>query len=200
MSIQGGNITATGPYGGIGSGDVLNGGISELRSLTFSGSAVLTCDATETGRFPVTAFSIVLADASLVFRTPRNRLFGNAPSRQGELNLTILYGTETSNGAEPVSLLNATSLQIGNFTLPAQGLWTFCVSGEGLEQWFESGLVEVKSLLTTVSGQGNYSIFAEHPLVSGHLRPSNEASFVVSSSPAFYTSAQVIRWAHERPR
>jgi hypothetical protein len=155
---------------------------------------VLTCDATRTGRFPVNAGSTVLADASLVFRTASSQLFGKAPSRQGELNLTILYGTGTSNGAEPVWELNATFLQIGNFTLPAQGYWTFCVSGDESEQWFESGgLAGVKSLLTTVPGQGNYSIFAEQEGLVGSLRPSSGASFVVSPALSFYASAQFHR-------
>jgi hypothetical protein len=117
-------------------------------------------------------------------------LFAKAPSRQGGLNLTILYGTGTSSGAEPVSLLNATFLQIGTITLQT-GSWIFCVSGEGSEQWFESGWVaEVKSLLTTVPGQGTYSIFAEQAGLVGSLRPSDGASFVVSPALSFYASAQ----------
>jgi hypothetical protein len=128
LSIQGGTIRARGPHAGIGPG---NGG--QAKSLVFSGSAMLLCDATTEERFPVNADSIALADASLILQTPRDPLFGRSPSRQGELNLTIIYGGVTSENPEPLSALNATFLQIGNISLPRRGSWTFCVS-MGAEQ------------------------------------------------------------------
>jgi hypothetical protein len=46
----------------------------------------------------VNASSIAIANASLVFQTPGNQFFGIRPSRDGELNLTILYGSATTAG------------------------------------------------------------------------------------------------------
>jgi hypothetical protein len=168
-----------------------------LKSLTFCGSAVLRCDATE-GESAVNASSIVLADASLIFHTAGSRLFGRSPSREGEVNLTILYGAVTSESGDgtQVLALNATFLGIGNATLPLGGAWTFCVSGagSGSESWFVSDSVELKGLLTSVLGEGLYSVFAEHRSgVSGHLLPSDEDThFNVSRDFSFFETAQFI--------
>jgi hypothetical protein len=123
LTIQGGKITANGASAGIGRGG--EGG--EVKLLTFSGNVVLRCDAAE-GQSAVTASSILLADASLIFHTPGNRLFGEIPSRVGDLNLTILNGAVISEGAdgERLSGLNGTFLGIGNATFPIAGAWTFC--------------------------------------------------------------------------
>jgi hypothetical protein len=118
LSIPGGDITVGGEFQGIGYGDWI---------------AVLTCEkVTEEGS--VNARSRVLADSCLVFRTPDSPLFGSAPSRLQELHLTILSGSKTSSGAEPVSGMNAMFLQNGDVTLPSPGFWIFLVSGDGAEQ------------------------------------------------------------------
>jgi hypothetical protein len=137
LSLLGGTIRANGTLAGIGSGG--DGG--EVGRVVFSGTIALICNAAK-AKFPVNASSILLSNASLIFGTDGDRLFGSSPSREGWLELTILYGRATSREAEAVSGLNAAFLQIGNLSFsPPVDLegspawrWIFCVSGSGDEQ------------------------------------------------------------------
>jgi hypothetical protein len=58
----------------------------------------------------------------------------------------------------------------------------------------------VRSLLTAVPEDGNYSLFVEDPWVSGHLVPSAEQpNFNVSGSLAFFSTAQFISMNSRTP-
>jgi hypothetical protein len=141
----------------------------------------------------VNASSIVLNDASVVFQTQGNRLFGVGPSRNGGLNLAILYGSETTAGVEPLSGLNAAFLQIGEVSQLRAGPLSFGVSNEASEWWFVDDLAGMKSLLTVVTGEGAYSIFVEDPWASGHLVPSEGgSSFSLSGNLSFFAMAQFV--------
>jgi hypothetical protein len=120
----------------------------------------------------VNASSIVLSDASWIFATHGNQLFGATPSVQGLLNLTIIYGAVTSEDVERVSSLHLTMIQIGNVTLPPSDFWTLCTSRlcrTGSENCFKTESFEIKSLLVTVESPGNYSIRAFKGSLSGFL-------------------------------
>jgi hypothetical protein len=164
--VLGGTIRARGAGAGIGSGG--EGGETGL--LAFHGTAALICNASA-GKFPVNASSIVLSDASLIFGTESDRLFGVSPWRAGWLNLTIVYGKATSARTERLSDLNASILQIGNlsFNLP-MGLYvsaaspcTFCVSRAGDVECIVRHSTEVsefKSAVFSLPSDGSYSIRA----------------------------------------
>jgi hypothetical protein len=84
LSVMDGMIRAKETLAGIGSGG--EGGNVEL--LRFSGNPVITCDA-DFAKFPINASSIVFTNASLIFTTPRNRLFGAVPSSSNLTKLVI---------------------------------------------------------------------------------------------------------------
>jgi hypothetical protein len=195
LFIMGGRITANGTLGGIGSGG--EGG--EVRLLRITGNAVLTCDADLT-KSPINASSIVLTDASLVFTTPRNRLFGVSPSSSGLLNSVIVSGNVTTQGSEPLSNLNATFLQIGNITVPLSNDRTICISGSGYEHCYPTRSAVMKSLIVTVPHEGNYSIEVVTDAVSGRLETTEHvSSFVVSSRNPFLAEAVFIPVATATP-
>jgi hypothetical protein len=177
---------------GIGSG----GDESEVEVLTLGRTAVLLCDA-NTSKFPVNASSIVFVDASLTFETPRNRLFGVSPLREGSLNLTLLYGSVTSNGDEPLSLLNGIFLQIGNVSLPASEpeseSWSFCVSSVDHEHCIGIVSNEVKSVIVSVPSANNYSMKGFCGDVSGFFEIHQSLSvFEVVPDSSFFTSAYFV--------
>jgi hypothetical protein len=144
--VLGERIRANGAVAGIGSGS--EGG--ETRRLAFRGTAALICNA-NAEQFPVNASSILLSEASLIFGTESDQLFGVSPSQEGWLNFTILYGSATSARTEPLVGLNAVILQIGNlsFNSPMGGngsaVWpcTFCVSRGGDGQCIATQSTEV---------------------------------------------------------
>jgi hypothetical protein len=186
LAIMGGRISANGTLAGIGSGG--EGG--EVKQLRFAGRAVLICDAIFT-KFPINASSIVLTNASLVFTTPRNRLFGVGPSSSGLLNLVIVYGNVTTQGSEPLSNLKATFLQIGNITVPLSNDWTICVSGSGYEHCSLTRSAVMKSLIVTVPLEGNYSIEVVSDAESGRLETTEHVSSFVVSSPNSFVAESV---------
>jgi hypothetical protein len=112
LSVLGGTIRANGVLAGIGSGG----------EVSFSGTVALICNAEGT-QLPIHASSNLLSDASLIFVTQGNQLFGVSPLHVGWLNLTILYGSATSAESEPLAGLNRVMLQIGslNFDPPKNG-------------------------------------------------------------------------------
>jgi hypothetical protein len=188
LAITGGRITANGTLAGIGSGG--EGG--EVKLLKITGNAVLTCDANFT-KFPVNASSIVLTTASLVFTTPRNRLFGVSPSSSGSLNLVIVYGNVTMQGSEPISKLNATFLQIGKVTAPLSNDWTVCTSGGNREACYATHSPVVRSLLVSIPSQGNYSSRMFSDALSGFLeRDGSQSTFVVAGTRSFVASAHFV--------
>jgi hypothetical protein len=99
-----------------------------------------------------------LSNASLVFRTSRNRLFGVSPSSSNLSDLVIVYGTVTTQENEPLSELNATLLQIGNVTAPRSSDWTVCISNESREACYVTHSSLVQSLIVSVPSQGNIPI------------------------------------------
>jgi hypothetical protein len=185
---MGGRITANGALTGIGSGG--QGG--DVKRLIFSGNAELLCNA-DSPSFVVNASSIELTNCSLVFTTPRKRLFGASPSNSGSLNLTILFGDVTSEGDEPLTRLNATFLQIGKLSLPDKESWSFCISGMRDERCIRSEARTVQSLLFSTDGPGNYSVRAFAESLSGFLVPGDScAPFVVESNLSFFPSAKFV--------
>jgi hypothetical protein len=188
LSIMGGRVTANGTLAGIGSG---NEG-SEVKQLKFTGNAVLTCD-TNRAKVPVHASSIVLTNASLIFTTPRNRLFGVSPSCSGLLNLVIVYENVTTAGSELLSNLNATFLQIGNITAPLSNDWTVCISGENHEACYVTHSSVVKSLIVSIPSQGNYSFKMSSDALSGVLeRDGGLSSFIVAGTRSFVADAHFV--------
>jgi hypothetical protein len=181
LSIRGGKMTANGTLAGIGSGG--EGGEVEL--LRFSGNAVLTCDANVT-KFPVNASSIVFSNASLIFITSRNRLFGVSPSSSNLLNLVIVYLNVTNEENGPLLKLNGTLLEIGNVTIPLSSYWMLCMSGVGCEDWDETGSSSVKSLIVSIPSEGNYSVKMFCDVRTGLLETEQNVSiFTVSLARSF---------------
>jgi hypothetical protein len=196
LSILGGTIRANGTLAGIGSGG--NGGA--VGRVIFSGTAALICNGGP-GKFAVSASSIVLSNASVIFGTAAARLFGVSPSREGPLSLAILYGSVTSSQAEPLSSLNAPILQIGNvsFHPPREGDcvgWTFCVSASDAENCIAAHFTEVrevKSVVLSIPSLGSYSIRA---LLDGSARvletPDESSLLTVSSNFSFIPVARFV--------
>jgi hypothetical protein len=162
LSILVGTIRANGTLAGIGSG-----GVGKVGHLTFSGRAVLICSSSNAGTFPVNASSILFSDASAIFVTQRAPLFGVNPLHQGELNLTLMYGTVMADKAELLPS-SATFLQIDNLSLP-HGSWEFCISGAASTRCFDTESTIVRSLIMSVPSQGSYSIRARAEDFAGFL-------------------------------
>jgi hypothetical protein len=195
----GGTIRANGRLAGIGCGG--EGGAVGL--LIFSGTAAVICNGGP-GQFAVNASSIVLSNASVIFGTAGDRLFGVSPSREGRLSLAILYGNATSREAEPLSSLDAPILQIGNvsFDPPLDGDgsaavgWTFCVSGSDAGNCIAAHFTEVrevKSVILSIPSLGSYSIRA---LLNGSgrvLETADEGALLtVSSNFSFIPVARFV--------
>jgi hypothetical protein len=205
--VLGGTIRASGPLAGIGSG----GENGEVGLLMFRGMIALICNANGE-KFAVSASSILLSDASLIFGTQANRLFGVSPTLEGWLNLTILYGCETTGWAEPLSGLNATFLQIGNLNFNAPldlngftGLpWTFCVSKSGDEKWFlrqSTEMTEMKSAVVSLPLFGSYSIQAFLDGWTGVLETAEgSSSFNVSGDFLFIAQAGFVWYPPRTPK
>jgi hypothetical protein len=185
---MGGKIRANGTLAGIGSGG--EGG--EVKLLRFSGNAVLTCDA-NVSKFPVNASSIVISNASLMFITPRNRLFGVSPSNSNLFKLVILYESLTNQPQESLWKLNATFLQIGNLTIPQSNDWIFCVSDVGHNDCFPMRSSVVKSLIVSVPSVGNYSIRAFNNATSGFLETEEGVSILsVALNYSFFSKCHFV--------
>jgi hypothetical protein len=103
----------------VGSGSAGSGGSSSVdRLIVRSGPSVFEGNSAQD--FSISASAIVLHSASLVFRTKLKLLFEKTPSRLGDLNLSILFGSTTTTVSEPLSGLNLTFLHIAHLSLPAQ--------------------------------------------------------------------------------
>jgi hypothetical protein len=188
LSILDGTITANGPLASIGS----SGEGSEVQLLRFSGNAMLICN-TDATKYPVNASSIVFSNASLVFATSGNRLFGVSPSSSALFDLAIVYESVTVQNNEPFSKLNATFLQIGNLTIPRSSHWTFCVSGMGHNDCFLTRSSIVKSLVMRVPSAGNYLVKAFNDVTSGFLETSEGISILsVSSNRSFISECHFV--------
>jgi hypothetical protein len=188
LSIHGGMITSKGTFAGIGSGG--EGG--EVTIMTFSGNPMIICYANLI-HFPVNASSIIITNASLIFATPRNRLFGVSPSSSTLFKMMIMYGDVTRQGHEPVSKLNATFLQIENITAPLSKDWLFSVCGAGPEDCYQSRSTNVKSIIVTLPWQGNYSVKMFHETISGFLESEKDVSiFDVGSDHLFVPDAYFV--------
>jgi hypothetical protein len=190
LVIIGGRITANGTLAGIVSGG--EGG--EVKQLRLTGNTVLACDATFT-KFPISASSIILTNASLVFTTPRNRLFGVSPSGSGLSNMVIVYGNVTTQGGEPLSSLSPTFLHIGNVTVPPSNDWTVCTSGGNREACHATHSSVVRSLLVSIPSQGNYSLKMFSGALSGILeRDGDLPTFVVAGTRSFVANAHFVQF------
>jgi hypothetical protein len=66
-------------------------------------------------KFPVNASSIVFSNASLVFTTPHNRLFGVSLLCSNLFDLVIVYENVTTQAKESFSKLGATFFYIRYF-------------------------------------------------------------------------------------
>jgi hypothetical protein len=178
IAIVGGTIQCRGARGepSIGS--------SGVGRLAVSGAAVVRCEST------VDCPCVVLGNGSLVLATDGSRLFATAPSRSGELSLWILYGGFTVAGTEPLQDLGLLCLHLGGMTLPDLGPWTFSLAGPGAEQSLARGVRDVGSLIASVTGPGNYSIFAAGDNVSGCLAGTDgELQFRVGDAGLYVGSA-----------
>jgi hypothetical protein len=128
------------------------------------------------------ASTILLSNASVLFETDQNRLFGAEPLGFGGVSVVIIYGTITTKNSEPLSRLNIGKrfLQIGNLTLPGIDPWTFCVSLIGsfeTAQCFKSDLTGVKSFIVSVSNIGNVFIEASNGVFAGFLSKVDGSGF-----------------------
>jgi hypothetical protein len=199
LSVLGGTIRSDGVLVGIGSG----GEGSETRRVTFSGTVAVICNADGT-KFPINASSILLSDASLIFVTQGDRLFGVSPSHEGWLNLTILYGSTTSPEAEPLLGLNAAILQIGNLSFNPPIDWhgsaalpcTFCISraGDGgCIATHSTEVTEVESAVLSLPSSGSYSIRAMLDGWIGVFETPEGVSLVnISSNFTFIEEGQLV--------
>jgi hypothetical protein len=182
---MGGRITANGALVGIGSA----GQGAEVEVLTFAGSGLFArCTAGET-KVPVNASSIVFSNASVIFETPGDRLFGVNPSQAGSLKLTILFGTAVTNWGEPLSGLTISLLQIGSLSPVLSGDWALCViaiSGNGGDDCVAIQSAGVHAMIVTVGSPGIYSVSASNATVIGLLAtPGGVSAFEVASDPLF---------------
>jgi hypothetical protein len=120
-------------------------------------------------------------------------LFGVNPSGVESVNLTILYRTVTKNGSELLSGLSGPFLHIGNIGSVPDGDWRFCFSKEGFDRCSESEFSGVRSLITSLPGNGSYRILAEDGTNSGFLWPSDkERFFNVQERQSFFENASFV--------
>jgi hypothetical protein len=192
LALMGGRITANGTLAGIGSGG--EGG--EVQSLIFAGSRLsIRCAANGTN-FPVNASSILFSNASVIFETPGDRLFGVSPGKTGRLNLAVLFGAATSHLSEPLSNLSTPLLQVGRLSSALSGDLTLCVtadSGDPREHCFEIQSPSLRSLIVTVGFPGLCSVTLSNATASGFLESSEGlSSFEVASDPFFISEGHFV--------
>jgi hypothetical protein len=110
-----GNVTLIDVNGTMNGGKVgLGSGRSgaEVESLIITGSCFLNCHSDYQG-VPVTASSVLLSNASIVFDTQYNRLFGVEPRGIGRVEIAIVFVAPTPQGVESLSGSDGRFLQIG---------------------------------------------------------------------------------------
>jgi hypothetical protein len=136
----------------------------------------------------VNATSIVIADASLVFETEGNRLFGSSPSSTNLIDLTIFYHRATVLGEEPLSELQTAFLQIGNLNISENNdeKWTFYISNGEYERCIAALSANVTSVVLSVPSFSNYSIGAFTDQRRGHLEWNGNPVFEVNSNISFF--------------
>jgi hypothetical protein len=184
LSIENANVTGISSTGGsnggsgVGTGSILEGGASPIALLLLSGILTVVCDS-------LRAANLLVANASIFIFTPTAGLFESTPTLSGSVALTIFYGTATNVLQEPW-LTGIPFLSIGNFSLPQDGEWHFCVPERRCSP---SAVGDVQGLLTSVPGEGSYSIVAEGPS-RGFLGPTEDDNvFPVSPNGSFFPAA-----------
>jgi hypothetical protein len=106
----------------------------------------------------------------------------------------------TTQGSEPLFGLNVTLLQIGDFSLPLPGIWTFCLSQEIYEHCFGSELLDVKSMIVSVPMEGNYSIQASSDDISGFFETlTGFPLFEVNSNHTFIENCEFVKIRNPTP-
>jgi hypothetical protein len=117
---------------------------------------------------------------------PNPGLFQAAPTVSGAL--TLFYGN-AANAAQESKLAGVPHLSIGSLSLPVEGGWRFCISGQDCSPYFSE---VIRGVFALVPSPGSYSVVAEGPL-KGLLGPSEGSnSFGVSASGSFYSVAYFI--------
>jgi hypothetical protein len=111
ISLLGGTIRVISKLSGIRSGG--EGG--EVKLLAFTGNVHLICNVKSFTKFSVNASSIIFSNASILFETQRDQLFGAPPRSLNSLDLTIEYENMTSRNIESLWGLAGTFLQIEIF-------------------------------------------------------------------------------------
>jgi hypothetical protein len=158
--------------------------------LDVSGDLVVICDS-------LRASSILIWNTSLLIASRNTALFSVNPSFLGSVDLTVVYGeTSASSAVSWFSGLNSSLLHIGDVSLPVVGGWEFCVTrvgDESAQKCFFDEFRKVESLLTSVDGNGFYSIAAQRDELDGFLGLSDGSLvFHVSSSLSSFPNAHFI--------
>jgi hypothetical protein len=195
LSVMGGMIRAKGTLARTGSGG--EGG--DVKLLKFSRNAVMTCNADLT-KFPINTSSIVFTNASLIFITPRNRLFGAVLSSSNLMKLVIVYEDGVIQNNKPLLKLNATLLQIGNLTIPELNELMFCLFDMDHHDCFSIGSSIAESLIANASFVGNYSVKVFNEAMCGFLERREGVSILsVSSNRSFILECHFVADATSNP-
>jgi hypothetical protein len=109
LAIQNGRLNAAGSS---------RPGIGGSTSLSFSGATEINSRSTADS-FPIDAASVLLSAASVTARVPNSRVFGRSPATSVASDVSLLYGTTTSRGEEPLSAFSAHFLQVRRISFPA---------------------------------------------------------------------------------
>jgi hypothetical protein len=141
-----GSRTTTGNDGGsgIGTGSISEEANAAIGHLRIAGLATLLCDS-----FGVSQVSI--SNASVLFFTQRDNLFGMTPELSPPVSLTILYGT-AAGASHETSLADLPFLSIGNLNLPVQAGWRFVYQDPSVPtRYFEKFVVCLRWFLVKVA-------------------------------------------------
>jgi hypothetical protein len=131
---------------------------SDVYSLQFSGDCFIECIRTGTAN-AINASSILILFGSLTFVVDDAPLFGTSPMNLHPFDMVIFYRQVTSDGCEPLSLLNNTFVHVGNLNVSDTELnsLTFGIQGSGFWRWFRDYPRSMRSFIVSVSGEGPYS-------------------------------------------
>jgi hypothetical protein len=144
----------------------------------------------------ITATSITISTASLVFVTDEMPVFGTNPSNLGEFDLVICYRRVPSEQSECLSLLDGPFLHLVNLTVPDSPLnsSTLCVRRGSFQRCFDGKHGLIRSVIARSACEGNYSFpgwFDGIPYLLTTL--DNQTSFVVDLNDSFIDYASFKR-------
>jgi hypothetical protein len=136
------------------------------------------------GRSTNRARSILISNASLVFITDYPPLFDSSPSNNGSFDLVIGYRETSSEGCEPLSLLEGPFVHIGELVVSRceDPLLEFCIQKPGFERCIGRDGIRIRSVIVRSPGEGSYTFPGSLDGIPGRFEASDGTSDIAMNS------------------